>query len=153
GCRALPRSDDVVAEVPGVGRAFRAADDTGRFIVVPVVRVSVDGCGARLKPDLRRLVRTSDCFPNNTRRAHPRLFDQPAIPVVVAAVDASPGEIDRHIGSLEFRRPFFQSLGVPFHNAPRCRLRISTQNNHLIPALMKRSREDCPDLTRPAWDY
>jgi hypothetical protein len=94
-----------------------------------------------------------DRLGNNARRIHARLFDQLAILGVVSAVDASPGEIDDNVRSVEFSNPVSRSLGIPFRNAPRRALRPSAENNNLIAALMKRSSEDRSDLAASAWDY
>src|SRR5713226_4266292 len=143
----FPRSHYINAETPRARRFFRTTYDTGSFVVGFVVAVSINGRRARLKPHPRGARRSGYRFANDLRGLHARVYNQPAILIVVSAVHASPGEIDYYIRAFKFRGPVPERLCIPFRNGPWRSLWASAENDHLIAALMNRAGEDFSDLS------
>ena len=109
-----------------------------------------DSRGAHLQPDARWPRRRRDGIADEARAVHARGFDQAAILVRVAAVDATPGEVDDDICAVQLACPGTEVPGVPGDYTPRRLLRRAAEDDDVMPVGVQRPRENGPNLAGAA---
>src|SRR5207253_2743777 len=135
-------------EAPGIGRVwFRAADNSGGFVIRRLESVSVDRGRACLQPNARRFPSLRYRFTDNLRRVHARVFNDATIAIVVTTVDALSREIDQRIRAFDLRDPITERLAIPSHAAPHCLDGLAAEYNNFVTAFVKGASEHRSHLT------
>src|SRR5205085_11009171 len=100
--RGFPGASDVDAEMPRRGHvAFIAADDAAGLVVGGIEAMRVDRRGRRLQPDMRRIGGARDGLADGMRRLDARVHDLALVLRVVAAIDATTGQIDDDVRAVD----------------------------------------------------
>ena len=115
----FPGFGDLDGEVPRVGCAgFIAAEFARGLVHGAVERVAIDGCGAGVEPDGRRVIEPGDDFVEDFCGLDAGVEDDAAVGGVVAAVDAAAGEVDADVAVLELGGPWARRSTIPDDAAP-----------------------------------
>lgn len=93
-------------------RLFPAKDSRG-FVVGCIESVSIDGCGAGLKPDFGRVRARRNGLAHHRRRAHSAVHHLLEVRCVVTAIHRPASQIDHGIGVFEGRSPIAERFAIP----------------------------------------
>src|SRR5205807_4358583 len=127
---ALPFASELDAESPS---GWKVILTNGRFFVAGRLgSMWIQRCGARLQPDVRRILRNGDGFADDARGEHARLDYLLLIRRAVAAVDVPSGQIDDDVGAVDLPCPGIEVDAVPPHGAPRPHGALPAEHDHLM---------------------
>src|SRR5947209_7691571 len=149
----LPGGRDVVAETPRRRQSrLTASDLTVDLTHRPIQRVAVDGRGAGVHPEPRRLGRLRDRVADQPRGDDSGLYDLAAVGLAVSAVDAATRQVDDDVGAVQLTGPITEAHPIPGDRRPRSRMHVTRDDRHVNTSTMEMARQDLPDLPAPAGD-
>src|SRR5262245_20121174 len=71
---------------------------------------------------------------------------------MIAAVHATPGQVDHDVGPVEVGRPIADRLGIPAGHLPGSGPRVTAEDDDLMAVRVEGAGEHCPDLPAPPRD-
>jgi hypothetical protein len=114
--------------------------------------VAIDGGGAGVEPDWRRVVQGGDDFVEELCGLDAGVEDGAAIGGMVAAVHAAAGEVDADVAVFEFGDPGAGGEAVPGDDAPGCLMRAAAEEGDGVVVRVKVAGEDLAYLSGATGD-